>query len=151
VEPQVVLNDGVNHPTPEGRGILFGDLMKNIRRWLDRYQEKLRPMLNDYGYGCTYVQDITCASGICFHKSEKYYSDKGVLFNEDDFNLVSLQIIEFVKDVLENRLEKGNKIQFIILHGGSVTGGFGVFVVKEESEYINKLLNSDNAYLVAMM
>ena len=124
---------------------------KNLRFWLDRYQEKLRPMLNDYGYGCTYVEDISCASGICYHKAEKYGSDKGVLFNEDSFDIVSSKIAEVVKDVLENRLEKGNKIQFTILHGGSVMGGFGIWVVKENSEYLNKIINSDKPYLIGML
>jgi hypothetical protein len=124
---------------------------ENIRFWLDRYQENLRPILNDYGYGCTYVEDISCASGICYHKAEKYHSEKGILFNKDDFDIVSSKIVEVVKDVLENRLEKGNKICFTILHGGSVTGGFGIWVVKEQSEYITKLLKSDKPYLIGML
>ena len=95
--------------------------MKNIRKWLDKYQEKLRPLLNNYGYGCTYVQDISCACEICYYKAEKYSVDEGVLFSEDDFDIVSTKIVDCVKDVLENKLENGNKIQFIILHGGSAT------------------------------
>lgn len=125
--------------------------MNNIRLWLDRYQEKLRSILGDYGYGCTYVEDISCASGICYHKSEKYSSDIGVLFDEDSFEIVASKIVDAVKDVLEKRLEKGNRIQFTILHGGSVTGGFGIWVVKENSEYIDKILKSNKPYLVGML
>ena len=123
---------------------------ETVRQWLDRYQEKLRTLINE-GCGCTYVEDITCACGICFEKAEKYSVDEGVLFSEEDFNIVSTNIVDCVKDVLENKLENGNRIQFVILHGGSVMGGFGVWVVKEHSEFIDKLLDSKNAYLVALL
>jgi len=129
--------------------------MKNIRKWLDRYQEVLRPLLNNYGYGCTYVEDITCACMICLCKAEQYSINEGILFNKDDFNVVSTKIVDCVKDVLKNKLKNGNRIQFIILHGGSVTVGFGVWVIKEKSEYydeiLNKVVNSGKPYLVPML
>ena len=81
--------------------------MKNIRKWLDKYQEKLRPLLNNYGYGCTYVQEYLALEQICRFKAEQYSVDEGVLFSEDDFDIVSTKIVDCVKDVLENKLENG--------------------------------------------
>lgn len=124
---------------------------ESIRTWLDRYQERLRVLLSDYGYGCLYVEDISSASGITWHRAEKYSSDEGVLFQESDFEVVVAKIIEAVEDVLKNHLEEGNRICFTILHGGSVGGGFGIWVVKEKSEFLERILEGDKPYLIGLL
>jgi hypothetical protein len=124
---------------------------ETTRQWLDRYQEFLRPILNNYGFGCLYVSDISCASGITFCRAEKYNSRVGVLFQEDSFDVVVSEITKAVKDVLENHLGDDNRICFTILHGGLVTGGFGIWIIKEKSEFIEEILSSDKPYLVGML
>lgn len=126
---------------------------ENIRYWLDRYQEPLRPLLNDYGYGLLYVNNISSAALINYYRSEKYYSNVGVLFQENDYDIVVSEITKAVKDVLENHLDNdnGNKICFTILYGGEVTGGFGIWVVKQGSKHLDRIINSDNPRAIGML
>ena len=129
----------------------------DVRKWLDRYDAEV-------GYGCLYCEDISVAAGCVSMRAVKYSNQKDRLFNEEDFYNVVESIREAVQDVKEKHLgdeytevygkDKGkikdNIITHIILHGGRATGGFGIWVIRMISPELEKMMDSDNPFVVGM-
>lgn len=149
---------GGSNPSPPT--ISFSTLkerqMRNetIRKWLDIYGKEIQKVYKNGKdcYDCLYVQDPSSVARVTIVRSEKYYIEKGRLFQSRTISKVSSEILKCIKDVRENKLEKGNSIYFILLYQDLNVPGFGIWVVKQElPEKYEKLLKEGNISVFGLL